>query len=330
MKGLLLSVLASFVLAVHGLDCDPKCNACKDDHDIAKISCSGKPADCIIEKGTAYGEGELGYLLEPPIKEITADDCRKKCKKQNNNTENAETPLSEAKCEFFHWEQVHEKGQTDKVVTTCSLQQSCPGPSAYCETFDCVSGQLGCDEDCQISLPCSLPKTVWVHGNFHVICSDDVGDVDIYSPDIVGTDIADGTVCKTIRKCSEWDQAEPGADYFRQLAVVCDGSADPATWKAMEGTGNADLSAAMIDGNKINEQACGATCETITIPELQEWADLVCDQPLGENNELVDGNSCILLCDNHLRMTIDCKYVEAGDKEWQNADGEVLPENIKC
>jgi len=332
MKVFLLSVLAVYV---QGELCKPNCDACKENPDIAKITW-GKATDCSIEKGSAYADGEdVDYLLgdDTKIKEITADGCRKKCKEQMKDTEHPQE--SDYKCEYFHWQEAHEEGQTDKITTTCSLQTTCQ-PSGYCESFDCVSGQLGCNAECETSLPCSLTKTEWVHGNFHVICTDttqDDGDVDIYSDDIVGKDIPDGTICNTIRKCSAWtDQdAEDGTNYYRQLAVQCDGSADPATWKPREDTGDNALSTAMIESNTIKEQVCTAACDPITITNSQEWADLVCDNPLGDGNALEDGNSCILLCDNHLRMTIDCKYVVEGDKKWQDAHGvELTDADIKC
>jgi len=328
MKVFLLSVLAVYVQG-QGDPCNPNCDACKDDHDIAKITCGGNGADCSIEKDSAYGgeEDMDQYLGEPKIKEITADDCRKICKEQMKAS--AASDAEELPCAFFHWQEAHVKGQTDKVVTTCSLQTSCQ-PSGYCESFDCVSGQLGCNEECETSLPCSLTKTEWVHGNFHVICTDKTqedGDVDIYSDNIVGKEIPGGTICNTIRKCSEWKD-NPEALYYRELAVQCEGLT--GTWAAREDTGSTELSTAMIDVNTIKEQECTAICEAITITITQKWADLVCVTPLVDNL-LEDGNSCILLCDNHLKMTIDCKYVVEGDKEWQDAHGTPLTAgDIKC
>jgi len=134
-------------------------------------------------------------------------------------------------------------------------------------------------------------------------------------------------------KCAAWNETDGTADatYYRKLAVFCDGT--DGTWKAENNTGKADLTEAMIaESNKITEQPCGATCDPIILDAYQDqwWADLICQNPM-EDKTLREPNSCVLLCDNHLKMTIDCEYDAEGEKEWRNADGEVLTgQDIKC
>jgi len=326
MNVVLLSVLASFALAVQGETCDPYCNACKDVHDIATIICDATRGPCTIEDG----EEDLNYLLGPEgevITDITADECRKKCKEQAEHKDDI-PPRTGNPCKFFHFEEGHKETQGK---TRCSLQTECDGPSSYCDVRGCESGQLGCNKDCNPAHPCSLSeKTAWDHNKFHVICTDENqvgGDVDIYSQEIEGKDIAAGTICSTVRKCSEWvEQQNDKEAYYRRLAVYCDGSTDPATWKARPDAGSQTLSEAMIaEAGKIVEQGCEATCTGLTVKAYQGqwWADLVCDTSL-EGDKLVEPNSCILLCDNHLKMTIDCEFDAEGVKDWRNAAGVAL------
>jgi len=351
MKVLLLS---SFVLAIYGLGCDDNCDTCTDEHDIATISCDIAKTGCSIANSAGYTDEEtekVNKLLgDPPIQKITADECRQKCQYQadTEGTEDAPAPESpnEPKfCKYFRWEMGHEATAMKAAKpTTCSLQTVCPVSSDHCRT-NCVSGQLGCNDKCEELTPCSLSTpTDWTHDKFHVICTDpnDVdGDVNIYSPEDI-TKIADGTICNTIRKCSEWVNEEPNltpedSPYYLKLAVEC----VKGTWTAREDAGSKTASDAMIGtGPIIEEQPCMAECLPLDLTDSkfgdQWWADLVCDQPLADGNMLVYGNSCILLCDNHLSKTIDCKYNEdvetaQGDKIWQDSHGTKLEaEDIKC
>jgi len=329
MKVLLLPVLASFVLAVYGQGdtCTPNCDACDNVHDIATISCDSIRGPCTLAANDTYGAEDLTYLLGG-IEAITPDTCRKICQVQAENEEN--TPASLRLCKFFHWEGGHVNKKT-----TCSLQTTCGGPSSYCANFRCVTGQLGCDDNCDKLTPCSLTsKTEWTHDKFHVICTDQVvGDVNIYSDTDIG-EIANGTICNTVRMCSKWVEDDiptpESSPYYRKLAVECING----EWKPREDAGSQTESAAMIQNEKIEEQPCDATCEPLTLTVVtsdQWWADLVCDHPLADGNVLTVPNSCILLCDNHLSKTIDCKYTENGDKTWQDAERKDLEdEDIQC
>ena len=84
---------------------------------------------------------------------------------------------------------------------------------------------------------------------------------------------------------------------------------------------------------RITEQDCDAKCPNLTLSTYltQYWADLVCDNPLVEHT-LVEPNSCILLCDNHLKTTIDCEYDDQGIKAWRDQDGGEIEDesDIAC
>jgi len=309
--------------AVSAQGCDPNCNSCHDVHDIGIISCDATRGPCTVAPDAGYADAEGGpfdleYLVDG-LKEITADVCRRKCEEQSKQEG---VPVQ---CQFFHWQQGHPTGKD-----TCSLQSTCPGPDGFCENDDCISGEVNCDENCQPASPCSLGKTLWTHDKFHVTCVDKGapgGDIDIYEKAQV---LAHDTVCSTVRKCSAWeDPASVNNDYFRRLAVQCANG----VWSARPDAGSEVKSTAMVaETDKITEQECEAECTPLVITDKhQYWSSLVCDTPLGEDKTLNDGNSCILLCDNHFYMTIDCEYDREGNKAWRDAAGEVLTDaKIKC
>jgi len=325
MRVLIFSALTLLKLA-STQECDADCNACADVADIGKITCD--KGTCTIE---ANGDLDLDYLVTEDLRTITADVCREKCQEQSNN--------HDAKsCKFFRWYDIE---STKTTKTMCSLQTTCP-KSATCDPIykHCVSGQLGCSDDCKKLQPCALTKATWNHDNFHVVCLDtDGNDINIYLDDIKDKEITNGTVCKTVRKCSEWTEEDehPESSYHRKLAVFCDGTniqGEKGTWTVELHTGSQEASEKMINDNAgtITEQECGATCSPIKLTSYtsQWWADIICENPLVDNN-LSEPNSCILLCDNHLEKTIDCEYDVHGDKAWRDADGNVLEEeDIAC
>ena len=82
------------------------------------------------------------------------------------------------------------------------------------------------------------------------------------------------------------------------------------------------------------EQECdsiGDPCPDLTLTHTgQSGFSLICDNQL-EGNTLKDPNSCILLCDNHWTMAIECGLSEEGDKTWLDDWGEVVTDqDIKC
>eukprot|EP00091_Calanus_sinicus_P017074 TRINITY_DN36855_c0_g1_i1.p3 TRINITY_DN36855_c0_g1~~TRINITY_DN36855_c0_g1_i1.p3 ORF type:complete len:104 (-),score=34.08 TRINITY_DN36855_c0_g1_i1:32-343(-) len=103
----------------------------------------------------------------------------------------------------------------------------------------------------------------------------------------------------------------------------------------MEKTGSSELSAGMIgEDGTIIEPECTSACQPLLLTEYakDDWADLICDEPLPEDDTLRPPNSCILLCDNHLKMSIDCVLTGEGEREWQKGDGTPIEEDedVKC
>merc|ERR1711892_397523 len=114
---------------------------------------------------------------------------------------------------------------------------------------------------------------------------------------------------------------------------MCDGTS--GAWVAREYTGDSTLSGEMIaETNKIAEPVCPNRCEDLKLSSYanQPWADLICDLPLKDGTTLADSeedgtNSCILLCDNHMHMSIDCGFTGNGEKHWHDIHGVVLTED---
>jgi len=319
MKLLVLALLSDIGLAAGA--CDPHFDACDDIHDITTIVCQS--GTCTLEP-----ENEALNGLIENLTTIDVDVCRKKCKEQKDGVDNgAEDP--QKKCKFFRFE----KGHTD--ILRCSLQTECGDGDQYCGKPDCVSGQLGCDDEGNEIKDCQFTKeTSWDPAKFHVICTDvHYGDVNIYEADTVGNPIPGGTVCSTVRMCSAWNEIEAETDtYYRKLAVTCDEGT--GQWMARDDTGSKAESGNMVaDQGKINEPDCPVRCEELALTKYAEqpWADLICDFPLSDG-KLVDTeedgtNSCILLCDNHLHLSIDCGFTGQGEKHWHDSHGTVLTDD---
>jgi len=321
MKLFLVALFSSIVLSAKG--CDTHFDACEDIADIAQITCES--GGCSVVNGSGADDDSLGYLVAG-LKTIDADMCREKCKEQ------AAIEDQPAQCKFF----LFHKGHND--VVTCSLQTGCGDGDQYCAKPDCFSGELGCDDEGNAIKECTLSKeTTWDAAKFHIICTSvHDGDVNIYNA--ATTTIPPYTVCSTVRMCDTWADIEvvEGSTlgpYYRKLAVMCDGTT--GQWVAREDTGSKTESEAMIaETNKIAEPVCPNRCEALTLTKYagQSWADLICDMPLGEGNTLADTeddgpNSCILLCDNHLRMSIECGFTGNGEKHWHDIHGEVLTDD---
>jgi len=344
MKVLLISFLALLPLGLATV-CDEHCDACDGDADIAVIKCT--ESGCEVESKIPDGQDgfiNLDYLKGEPdnkIEDLTPEICRAKCQEQSDH-DDVDVDGNDKDCIFFHWQEEHVQNEDKK---RCSLQTTCP-PRSTCDPIakHCTSGQLGCSDDCQEMSPCSLTQAAWSHDKFHVFCTDPRGaDINIYVDDVKDKNIANGTICQTVRKCSAWDgsatKEERGNNqYDRKLAVFCDGTnieqEGKGTWTVMPDTGDQTLSQAMITDNPgtITEQECLATCDDITLTTYvdQWWTDLICENPLVDN-VLHAPNHCVLLCDNHLEKTIDCEYDAEGDRKWRDEDGNELKEtDIAC
>merc|ERR1711892_307930 len=327
MKLLTVLSLSLGVLATSAKECEKNPTPCSDLHDIAKIICKNGE-ECTLENGDLTADENLDYLLKDPISDIDLDLCIKKCEEQNNTA-------SLNKCEYYRW------GNDRDHNSNCSLQTSCGSPDPWCDesNYHCSTGQIGCTEEGEPEpKSCSLSEaTVYTKNKFHVVCLDLsglVGEINIYDDTMIGN-IPPNTVCMTSRRCAAWPEQDytPKADYYRKLAVYCDGT--DGSWQVREDSGSADLSGEMIKTKTtIVEQDCSSAndpCPNLNLSHIGDPGfSLICDYPL-QDNTLSDPNSCILLCDNHWTMAIDCGLSEMGDKTWLDDWGDVVIDNdIKC
>merc|ERR1711915_208476 len=331
-------------------DCIPKLDACKKTDIIGTISCppddrgpnfkddpststasstptstptsTASSSQCTVDNGLDYLLGDFEYM--------DINICRKKCKIQ------AKTEADEAKkCKFWRYEYNH-----DTKNTECSLQTGC-GEYTVGDCQDqsyCNSGQLGCYADGTPISSCELTSpTDYVNNEFHIICTDeDEGDINLYSEDV--KIVPGDTVCPSIRMCAAWNEQDDNKQpYYRRAAIKCDGRSKDG-WIPLPDSGSQAASNQMIgDQTKISEPTCATRCEPLTLTSYQDqyWADLICDPPLESPGVLKDPaegedgvtDSCILLCDNHYKMAVDCTFMEEGNKYWNNLHGDVLDDS---
>jgi len=353
MKLLYGTVISCFILAgVAGKDCDQFIDKCSSIGDLGNIECTQDPpepqptktptdppapTDHPTEKPTEKPPTEFHFAGETctgfpdgltgteEIEVMDFSTCRKLCR---------QTPT----CEFYKFDYDHTEGKAH-----CYLQSECNGEGVG-DCLDpnyCRSGQVDCYEDGTEIKPCELTTSTEYHpGEFHIICTDeDLGDINPYfGEEKASLTVHGDTICETVRMCDAWnDQANVNDVYWRKAAIKCNGGKDegtPGEWIAMSNTGSKSASAEMIGTNEqLHEPKCGTRCEDLKLTKFSEqyWADLICDPPLETPYILKDiegrTDSCYLLCDNHLKMTIDCTFMGNGEKYWNNNHGTVLADD---
>jgi len=328
MEKLTLLVLCSSFYSIRASGCNADLPPCGDVHDVATITCNGGEP-CTIACGEDDCSADISGLIVQDgntIEQIDVGICKDKCREQSK------LPDVDPVCQYYRWE---EKGVGSKCIlqTVCVADVTCQADEPH---HKCMSGEIGCSEDGTVS--CSLASKVeYHHENFHLICHGDSSDINIYTDDAI-KEIPAGTVCSTIHKCDAWigitEEKEP---FFRKLAIFC---ADDGTWQSTDKqtppvqTGDNTMSQAMIvNDNTLVEPQCESVCgDLITLPANldQEGTELICDEPL-DGNALHDGNSCVLICDNHFAMSISCEFNYDGTKNWMDQDRNVITdETLIC
>merc|ERR1719419_10736 len=347
------TVISCFILAVVAKDCDQHLDKCQSIGDIANITCTqdppepqptdtptDPPTDAPTDepppsKSPFVGEACAGVPDEwttanGEIESIDINTCRKICRQTDTR-------------EFYKWDYNHSDNKA-----YCYLQTKCDDAVGDClDPFYCKSGQVDCYDDGTEIVPCGLTKsTEYNPGEFHIICTDeDLGDINPYFDEAKGPLTVPGDVkCETVRRCDAWDDQPNVNDvYWRKAAIKCNGGHDDrataGSWIQMSNTGSTDASNEMINNNlkQLKEPECGTRCKDLTLTQFgsQYWADLICDPALETPYTLQDKiertDSCMLLCDNHLKMTIDCTFMGNGEKYWNNNHGTVLTDDdVMC
>merc|ERR1711915_1159421 len=284
------------------------------------------------------------YLLDAIKPDTTLDFnfCRKMCKIQARHGD------AEA-CNYFRWET-----EKSNATTYCSLQTTClsgeynPTDPEGCQNNEhCRSGQRNCYEDGTPISSCVVPNSIDYHPNeFHVVCEDDdLLDINLYGEDYIGEDkpVPGDTICRTTRKCADWDDnKDDTSNNWRHSVIKCDGGRDNSrtngTWVTTVDSGNSNAKDEMVaDDGTILEPKCPTKCADLTLSTYltQYWADLICDPPIEADHTLKDNedrtDSCILTCDFHFKMTVDCNFKADGVKEWTDNHGNtVIDTDIQC
>jgi len=232
---------------------------------------------------------------------------------------------------YFRWE-----GNTTE--TRCYFLDSCAhdhdGIPTHCAPFPdapCVSGPSA--ESCDPDPGYSCGPAEWDDEGLHWKCvSKDNSPISIYGTDNIPAE----TTCWT-DECSYWvwDDETEHAGRSKVAHVKCvEESGAEGKWETLEDDGrflkNSEGNSILPDVAEAQDALC--KCEALpTDPENMSdpGLDLLCDHSLTEDGGIEYGNTCILLCDGHFIMNIEC-YLGA----WQNTatypTEKVETENIKC
>merc|ERR1712142_382982 len=349
--GVLSLVAASYAVGV----CNDHLDDCSIVKDIVLIECDSdalpftSSTTTLAPNETSRAEDKckadragFDYLLgtgDSKIQSIDQDLCRKMCKIEYRHDDGGQ-------CKFHRWGYNREANKY-----YCSLQTECfnegeedewtpNNPNGCMDKEHCESGQIACYRNKTEIKDCTIPaKIEYVPDGFHIVCEDvDLLDINLYSDKFVEPNTVPGDpVCRTTRKCAEWHDHDNDLDnpYRRKSAIKCDGTA--GEWITADNSGNPDAKEDMLDGDQVKEPDCPTKCKDLPLTKYTEqyWADLICDPPLGEDHKLKDNdvytNSCILTCDFHFKMTIDCNFMKDGEKEWTDNHGKIVTDqDVQC
>ena len=130
---------------------------------------------------------------------------------------------------------------------------------------------------------------------------------------------------------------DSNSQYYRKLAIECTRF---GTWARLAGSGGSDEDYVdVLNGDAApNEPNCKPLPVEILPGVLdEEGADFLCDNEPTLNEakthlEIVAPNTCVLLCDFHLSMSLECLISKEGETECFD-DGDSIPtsaDNIYC
>ena len=148
----------------------------------------------------------------------------------------------------------------------------------------------------------------------------------------------DLNVC-VLHRCSEWDSGnvDQSSDYWRKLAVECTRF---GTWVRLAGADGSDEDYIDVLGNDDTAPPQEPNCTPLPVEILkgvpdEDGADFLCDKELTEDGihlQIVAPNTCVLLCDFHLSMNLDCRISDEGETKCYDEGEETPtePDNIYC
>merc|ERR1712130_689945 len=323
MMTMLLSVI--FLLLASTLaqedDCPANDNSpsCDDpaEQTICQLTCNRASGAC-----AQYDEAKCGQIGVDVTNEAYPDMFATRCKAICEESRDSES--AQDVCRFY---KVSDFGTEVRCSLMDDTQCTATGPCGS----HCVSEDVGC-KDTPIPGPQDCPAEFeYTDSAFHFGC-------DHCNPYSDAT-CEEGNKCFTIERCSEWEAegVDPSSSYWRKLAIECTRF---GTWDRLAGSGGSDDDYIDIlhDGAAPTEPNCKPQPVEILPGVLtEEGADFLCDNDLtlndaGTHLEIVALNTCVLLCDFHLSMSLDCQISDAGETECYD-EGDSNPtsaDNIYC
>merc|ERR1719427_1099411 len=313
---MLLRTALALALLVHTstADCNPNenSNSCADpDEDtICKINCP-RDRECApvdADKCTA-SIADIADLTYANV----LDQCEQKCVDSKEAGSDGDINT----CRFY-------KADNQGVLHVCSLMNDKQCQDKGSCGSHCESGDVGCP-----SSPYGPCKggVEYSGSPFNFACFD----VDIYSAETV----PEGTKCWTTERCSGWEAegVANGTHDWRRLAITC---GNTGTWGRAENSGGSDEDYLAVLGADGAEAPVEPTCEpeSVLIHHAvfeEDGADFLCDtEPTSDGGDpeyfqIVAPNTCILLCDFHLAMSLDCRITSQGT----STAGSLLPQILQ-
>merc|ERR1719341_2920141 len=148
----------------------------------------------------------------------------------------------------------------------------------------------------------------------------------------IGVPPASDTVCTSVSKCADWTKQTDDPNLEKKLQVSCDGTA--GKWVIDQEAGGEDVvyddEVIVNEGaDPIGEPSCTGGGGQLEIPagNIADGSQLVCDTHLAPEEgfyKMGHPNTCILLCDYQLGMTINSGLNEEGEAVFKNQDGDAV------
>jgi len=301
-------------------------DGCAVDVNLCQIACP-KGGSC-----TKPCETEVGLASEDVAYDaMTAAKCSELCE-----TSKASAGDDEHRCRFWRYDMAAVAEKRCTLLTKCDTFLHCP-PEAGCQCGDvgCPGEEPNDEQNCtpgtEFHPSADNPKTTYIRW----ACAPETENP--YS----AANVAANTFCMTTHKCSKWT----AESVLQDLQVTCDGTT--GHWKAVpepipEGMEEFYTAALGADGSTaLVELDCAPVPENdILTVNVESTSGLIrCEDPdptSSPDYRITAPNTCILLCDFHLGMTIKGYLNEEGNYVFKKVETDEditqanVAEMIKC
>ena len=137
-------------------------------------------------------------------------------------------------------------------------------------------------------------------------------------------------------RCADWQKESSNPALERKLQVSCDGTEGKWILDPDAGGENAVYDEVILNGGSdpIGEPSCtgGGVLLEIPVANIEEsGTQLVCDDPVTPADgmyKMGHPNTCILLCDFQLGMTINSELDEEGEAFFKNQAGNITEGSV--